>query len=221
MRRAALRQSGPSSTSSSRLRDDEPATRNVVTVRDMGLDIPQPAFDRLLPMAMRRVLTVVAVLAFAALPAVLVPSAAARSTSKQLTGFGATKAAWMRHHRVDPRFAPFAFFPRQANGEDRYVNVHYSNGRVDSYEMNFAPKESRRQVVAAIRPDLPPDARIAYDRRKRTCEFVAYRSRLLGRLVGDRLVVFELLPTATGSPPYRGTVADVLVGADLGPSVGC
>lgn len=126
----------------------------------------------------------------------------------------------MRHHRVDPRFAPFAFFPRQADGHDRYFAVDYSGGRVDSYEMDFAPKEPRREVLVDIRPDLPSDARLAYDRRKRTCEFVGYRSRLLGRLVGDRMVVFEFSRTATGGA-YHGQVGDVLVNGYMSPSIGC
>jgi hypothetical protein len=156
----------------------------------------------------------------AALVAVLAASAAARGAGERLTGFGATKAAWMRHHTVDPRYAPFAFFPRQANGSDRYVSVHYSNDRVDSYEMYFAPSESRREVLLAIRADLPSDARLAFDRRKRTCEFVGYRSRLLGRLVGDRMVAFEFSRTATGGA-YHGRVGDVLVAAYLSPGIGC
>lgn len=167
-----------------------------------------------------RVLIVVALLAFAVLMGVLAMSAAARSASRGLTGFGATKAAWMRHHKVDPRFAPFAFFPRQADGEDRYVSVDYSGGRVDSYEMHFAPKEPRREVLVDIRPDLPADARLAYDRRKRTCEFVGYQSRLLGRLMGDRMVVFEFSRTATGGA-YHGQVGDVLVNGYMSPGVGC
>ena len=169
-------------------------------------------------MARGRVLTTVAVLALAAV--VVAASAAARDTSSRVTGFGATKAVWMRHHRVDPRFAPFAFFPRQADGTDRYIAVNYSGGRVDSYEMHFAPKESRSEVLLDIRPDLPSDARLIYDRRKPTCEFVGFRSRLLDRLVGDQWVVFEFSRTATGGA-YHGQVGDVLVAAYYSPSVGC
>src|SRR5579875_2444580 len=66
-----------------------------------------------------------------------------------ITGFGATKAAWDAGHTPDPDAPKGSYWPRYANGEDTYQDVRFIRGRALSYVENVYPAETAAQVRAA------------------------------------------------------------------------
>ena len=146
-----------------------------------------------------------------------VPTAASGHHTKQtvaLTGYGATRKAWAAHHRADPNpklIRGSCFLPKQNNGQDRYFDVMYGQGRVISYEMAFGPRITERFARFLMRKELPPDAHIVGQKRKPTCEQIVYRSATLKRILGDAHVGVEFSTTGAGGR-YRGVVGDVIVG---------
>jgi hypothetical protein len=63
-----------------------------------------------------------------------------------LTGIGATDADWEKNHEPDPKLAT------------RYYLVNHSGGRVQSYDMRFAPGTSLGEAIDETLEEFPADA---------------------------------------------------------------
>jgi hypothetical protein len=141
----------------------------------------------------------------------------------RLTGFGATRRDWAAHHVADPNpklVRGCCFLPKQKDGYDRYYNVTYSKGRVDSYGMDFLPRVRASTARLLMKEELPPDARVVARAKKGTCEQIEYRSATLMKLLGSPIVGVELSSDQVGGP-YRNVVRDVIVAQYLSVKDGC
>jgi hypothetical protein len=84
-------------------------------------------------------------------------------TGSVLTGIGATDADWEKNHEPNPRFAPGSAYSLDAPGGDRafstrYYLVEHSGGRVQSYDMRFAPGTSLGEAIEETLAEFPADA---------------------------------------------------------------
>lgn len=154
-----------------------------------------------------------------------VPTAtSALRSGSPLTGYGATRKAWMAHHQVDPNprlERGCCFLPRQNDGRDRYYAVLYDkHTRVYSYEMDFGPRVGERTALFLVKRDLPRDARLVGQKRKATCKQFVYRSAALKRALGYARVGVELSATGLGGP-YRGVVGDAIVNSGIALDIDC
>jgi hypothetical protein len=149
--------------------------------------------------------------------AVALGAGAAVARSAELTGYGATRAAWNAHHKevkLSILRPGCCFGPQQNDGQFRYYNVQLNpRGRVFMYDMDFGPRisagDARRRIQ---RQELPPDARLVAHKRKRECEQFQYRSARAKRAVGAASVGVEFASSASGGS-YNGKVKKVTVGS--------
>jgi hypothetical protein len=90
-----------------------------------------------------------------------------------LTGIGATDADWEDNHEPDPEFAEGSAYDPDpslvAPGADptfssRYYLVSHSGGRIESYEMRFAPGTSIDEAKADTLAEFPDDAKVDWFR---------------------------------------------------------
>jgi hypothetical protein len=100
----------------------------------------------------------------------------AKKPAAELTGFGASKAAWNAHHRADDRFDPGSAYdptPSLARGDqrhnDRYYNVQAQAGKITSYEMRFPPSTGIKEAKRSILAEFPSDANIGWFKRRSSC----------------------------------------------------
>jgi hypothetical protein len=144
--------------------------------------------------------------------------AAASPVVDHLTEYGATRQAWLSHHKIDPNpklARGCCFLPKQRNGTDRYYAVQYGDGsfaprgRVFDFEMSFDPPISAARAKGVARFEMPPDARVIAHARKRTCEQLLYRSATLRGALGYATVLAEFSRTGAGGR-YVGVVGDIL-----------
>ena len=82
------------------------------------------------------------------------------------TGIGARNADWEKNHEPDPNFAPGSAYHLDpslvaARGDPafsgRYYLVNHSGGRVQSYEMRFAPGTSLGEAIDQTLAEFPAD----------------------------------------------------------------
>ena len=94
------------------------------------------------------------------------PAVAAQPT---LTGIGATNAEWEANHDPDPNFAPGSAYDPDPSlvptGGDptfssRYYSVTRIGGRIESYEMRFAPGTSISEAKGDTLAEFPNDAKV-------------------------------------------------------------
>jgi hypothetical protein len=107
------------------------------------------------------------------------------SAADDITGFGATDAAWSSRHTEDKAFAPGAVYdadPSVYSGA-RYVAVNHSNGRVLGYTMNFPPSPATA-VKAEVLKEFPSDASILWFSVRDTCAQFETKSAKLGAALG-------------------------------------
>ena len=100
------------------------------------------------------------------------------ASESEVTGFGATTAAWNAHHVADDRFDPGAAYdpdPSLARGgderfDDRYSGVDHTGGTVENYEMRFPPSTGVQEATQfVLASEFPPDAKVVWFRRLGTC----------------------------------------------------
>jgi len=107
----------------------------------------------------------------------------------QLTGYGATTAAWNAHHVMDRSATPgTAYDPDPSvvrSGDERYDDRYYgvdSEEFVLDYYMRFPPstgvEEAKQSVLTS---EFPRDARIVWFRRLDTCAQMLVGSKTLAR----------------------------------------
>jgi hypothetical protein len=85
------------------------------------------------------------------------------SPESVLTGIGATDADWEKNHEPDPRFGPGSTYSLDAPRGDRAFSTRYylverSGGRVQSYDMRFAPGTSLGEAIDETLAEFPADA---------------------------------------------------------------
>jgi hypothetical protein len=113
----------------------------------------------------------------------------ASAKKNELSGFGATVAAWNDHHQEDNRFdAGSAYDPDPSLGDgerfnDRYYAVSPLDGRVMVYSMRFPAQtgieEAKRFVLLS---EFPVGAKIVWFKRKDTCAQMLVRSTKVTRV---------------------------------------
>ncbi len=110
--------------------------------------------------------------------------------SDNLTGLGATTAAWDAHHTADSTKSPgSSFLPKVTNaGElaDEYATVNYGAGRVTSYSLQLPDGTSLAAAEAFIMQQLPTDAKETSSYHGTgadggTCLFLNYQSPTLAQ----------------------------------------
>jgi len=113
---------------------------------------------------------------------------AATGAGPDLTGFGATRVVFAAHHQPDtnPKRIPGATFgPVEADGGDHIVSVFYEKGRVERFEIHYAPPVALALAETELARELPQDAKLVYRVTKpATCELRQYRSLVLARIEG-------------------------------------
>jgi PASTA domain len=97
------------------------------------------------------------------------PSAETTPAQPTLTGIGTTDADWEANHEPDPEFAPGSAYDPDPSlvppGGDpafssRYYGVLHSGGRIESYEMRFAPGTSISEAKSDTLAEFPDDAKV-------------------------------------------------------------
>jgi hypothetical protein len=86
--------------------------------------------------------------------------------------------------------------------------------------MDFSPRISASLAKLLMKREVPRDARVIADARKRTCEQIQYRSATLKRLLGYPKVGVEFSSTFAGGR-YRGVVRFVIINQYLSTKEGC
>lgn len=155
-------------------------------------------------------------LLFVAIAALILVAVAAASGG-EWRGYGATVKAWNAHRHFDrsQTMGNFrAYFPREADGEDRYASVLRNvHGHVDSYVMHFAPKVTESAALALLRRgELPADARLLRKKRNADCLVLYYRSAAAKRALGSAIINLELYASANAPRHYSGHVGDLIIG---------
>jgi hypothetical protein len=117
-----------------------------------------------------------------------------------ITGFGATTAAWDAGHTPDPDAPKGSYWPRYANGEDTYQDVRFIRGRALSYVENIYPAETVAQARAVIGDEMPPDAHVVSETRVAGGERVVVESAVLRAATGDNAAVVMRSPGAVFDP---------------------
>jgi hypothetical protein len=147
--------------------------------------------------------------------------------SVELTGFGATEAAWKAHHRADDRFTSGSAYdpdPSLArNGDqrnnDRYYDVQPFGGHITDYETRFPSgtgiAEAKQSVLAS---EFPQDARITSFKRRSSCAQMVVKSATLG----TQGPAFVELSSGAGGDQYDPTdVWTALLQESSGSGLGC
>ncbi len=142
-----------------------------------------------------------------------------------MTEYGATRKAWAAHHTADPNpklEKGCCFLPRQSDGTDRWYSVTYNGpgGRVDSFEMSFAPAVPKALAKQILRREAPADAKLSFDVVKASCEILGYRSKRLSQ-VGLPAMTAALYRSAAGTGHYGSVVGDIMVSDYFSPKLGC
>jgi hypothetical protein len=163
----------------------------------------------------------VGALAFAFALGVTVAGAA----SRELTGYGATRAAWNAHHKeakLTILRPGCCFGPQQNDGQFRYYNVQLSpRARIFMYDMDFGPRIDASDARKRVKSELPPDARLASHKRKKHCEQFDYKSARAKRALGRARVGVEFAADATASDSYKGKVKKVAIGSLVSTTQDC
>ena len=79
-------------------------------------------------------------------------------------GLGASQASWNTNHVADPQ-VPNGYDPKPGRYpgsyfQDEFLNVIFSNGKLQSYEQQLAPSTTQAQASATVRAFLPPDVAV-------------------------------------------------------------
>jgi len=135
----------------------------------------------------------------------------------ELTGFGATVAAWNDHHREDPRFSPGSAYdpdPSLGDGErfnDRYYAVMPEEGQVTYYSMRFPAQTGIEEAKAfVLTSEFPADAKIVWFKGKGTCAQMLVRSKKVVR-AGTEAALITFTSGEAGDTYNPRSVADAFV----------
>lgn len=128
------------------------------------------------------------------------------ASGPEVTGFGATAAAWNANHTEDTNFNhEAAYNPNSSLPEvdgrpgDEYGDVTQTNGRVTGYEYHFQSESVKQAQSAILRGQFPADATIFHYEPLDTCAIMLVKSPTLTRALG--------LPS--GTPPAQISLEDV------------
>jgi hypothetical protein len=149
----------------------------------------------------------------------------AAAASRELTGYGATRAAWYAHHKeakLSILRPGCCFGPQQNDGQFRYYNVQLNpRGRVFMYDMSFGPRIDASDARKRMKNELPPDARLVRHERKKRCEQFDYKSARAKRAMGQARVGVEFAADATANDSYKGKVKKVAIGTLVSTTQDC
>jgi hypothetical protein len=122
------------------------------------------------------------------------PPAAAPS-GPQVTGFGATDAAWNAHHTADSEFAQGAVYNAdpslpQINGHTgaQYTQVMHQNGHVLGYDYHFNSEPISQAKAQVLTQNFPTDAHPLWFAVKDTCAQMAVQSNAVGHTLSDHSI---------------------------------
>lgn len=130
-----------------------------------------------------------------------------------LTGLGATRVCWNKHHKADRNHKlakGCCYLPKaHRDGLDRYSVVMATHSVITGWTMSFGNGTSRADVDQALRSDLPRDVQVvgtgtSPGTEGGTCGYVDYRSAQLGKAwsdpnIGNPSGSFEVLYVTTNS----------------------
>jgi hypothetical protein len=110
--------------------------------------------------------------------------------AEELTGWGATTAAWNSHHTKDSRYSAdyneTSAVP-ESNGQpgDEYVEVDHGSGRVTEYTYNFPSKPIAEARADVLQSQLPPGTHIVWFTTKGICAQMLVQSEALRKALRE------------------------------------
>jgi hypothetical protein len=98
------------------------------------------------------------------------------------------------------------YFPKLPNGQDQFMLVSFTGGRVSAYILNFYPAKSEQEAKMAVLAELPRDAVLVSDSLDGNvlpkCHQEYFTSQTL-KQAGDELGVLAELQSGTAdTTPY-------------------
>lgn len=127
-------------------------------------------------------------------------------TSRPLTGFGATRAAWDAAHRPAPgRYTPGSAYGPLLDGRQPTYAAVIGDEHILSFSYYAPARTSVDDLRALIRQEFPSDAELIDSYSDGDCRIEAYKSRALEQSIGPYTMVVAY-PSPERDSEYRDAI---------------